>query len=95
MAHIATPGGLRSPTRNEPQPAIRTLQIEADGDRWKGLIKPKIRLMGHWLEQAGFRPGLRVQVTCVTPGVIELRSPEASIAGETNQPSAEPPDAPS
>ena len=25
-------------------------------------------------ERAGFRPGDRVQVTCIAPGVIELRS---------------------
>lgn len=55
----------------------RTLKIEANGDPWKGLIKPKIRLMGRWLERAGFQPGQRVQVTCVAPGVLELRCPEA------------------
>ncbi len=93
MGHIAMSGGLQSPTRMEVQPAVRTLQIEADGDPWKGLIKPKIRLMGRWLEHAGFRPGLRVQVTCVAPGIIELRSPEASIVRET-PPSAEQLDTP-
>ena len=59
-----------------PKPPIRTLKIEADGDFWKGLIKPKIRIKGHWLERAGFTPGNRVQVACVAPGVIELRSPD-------------------
>ena len=29
----------------EQSPADRVLKIEADGDTWKGLIKPKIRLM--------------------------------------------------
>jgi hypothetical protein len=52
------------------------LKIEASGDFWKGLIKPKIRLMGRWLEQVGFKPGSRVHVTCVAPGVIELRASE-------------------
>ncbi|MCX6630026.1 MAG: SymE family type I addiction module toxin [Candidatus Solibacter sp.] len=85
---------LQSPTRMELDPTVRTLQIEAEGDRWKGLIKPKIRLMGRWLEQAGFRPGLRVQVTCVAPGVIELRSPDALIQNETERPSSAQPDAP-
>jgi hypothetical protein len=56
---------------------IRALKIEASGDFWKGLTKPKIRLMGHWLERAGFKPGNRVHVTYVAPGVIELRSPDA------------------
>ena len=55
-------------------PPVRTLKIEAGGDAWKGTIKPKIRLMGRWLEQAGFKPDTRVQVRCVAPGVIELRS---------------------
>jgi hypothetical protein len=55
-------------------PLPRQLKIEESGDAWKGLIKPKIRLMGRWLEQAGFKPGTRVHVVCVAPGVIELRS---------------------
>jgi hypothetical protein len=54
--------------------AIRTLKIEADGDKWKAPLKPKIRLIGRWLERAGFKPGARVQVTCVSSGLIELRS---------------------
>jgi|ERR1017187_3417986 hypothetical protein len=61
---------------NTPDPPVRKLKIEADGDPWKGLIKPKIRLMGRWLERAGFSPGSDVHVTCVAPGVIELRSPD-------------------
>lgn len=61
-----------------PHTLVRTLKIEADGDRWKG-FKPKIRLTGYWLERAGFRPGNRVQVTCVARGMIELRSSDASL----------------
>ena len=57
----------------EQRPSVRLLKIEADGDRWKG-IKPKIRLMGQWLERAGFKPGTRVSVRCLDSGVIELRS---------------------
>lgn len=53
----------------------RTLKIEEDGDFWRNRAKPKIRLVGRWLERAGFSPGSRVHVTCVAPGVIELRSP--------------------
>ena len=94
MAHTAIAGTLQSPTRIEPPPTIRTLQIEADGDPWKGLIKPKIRLMGRWLEQAGFKPGLRVRVTCVAPGVLELRSPDAWSLNETQLPSSAQPDEP-
>ena len=72
----AMPGDLQSGTGMESHASVRTLQIEAEGDRWKG-IKPKIRLLGRWLERAGFKPGHRVQVICVAPGVIELRSPDA------------------
>jgi len=77
-------------TRIPPHGTVRTLKIEAEGDLWKGLIKPKIRLMGRWLEQAGFRPGHRVEVTCVAPGVIELRSPEGVGVDETKPPLSEP-----
>lgn len=59
-------------------PLIRDLKIEAEGDPWRGLFKPKIRLIGRWLERAGFKPGNRVQVVCVAPGVIELRSTNTS-----------------
>jgi hypothetical protein len=57
-------------------PNSRDLKIEPHGDSWKGPIKPKIRLIGRWLERAGFKPGSRVHVTLVAPGVIELRSPD-------------------
>ena len=57
-----------------PQPSVRILKIEAVGDFWKGNTKPKIRLTGQWLERAGFKSGHHVQVTCVAPGVIELRA---------------------
>ena len=56
---------------------LRRLKIEANGDPWKGPIKPKIRLMGGWLERAGFSPGHHVQVKCVASGVIELRCADA------------------
>ncbi len=85
MTDISLPGGSQSSTRIEPRPSVRTLQIEADGDPWKGLIKPKIRLIGRWLEHAGFKPGHRVQVTCVAPGVIELRSPDGLSLNDTRQ----------
>ena len=76
--------------RTEPRTLVRMLKIEEDGDSWKGLIRPKIRLMGRWLERAGFKPGHRVHVTCVAPGVIELRSPDALMRNETKQISSEP-----
>jgi hypothetical protein len=60
-------------------PSVRTLKIEAGGDAWKGTIKPKIRLMGRWLERAGFKPETRVTVRCIAPGIIELRSGELPV----------------
>ncbi len=75
------------PQPTKADPTVRTLKIEADGDPWKGLIKPMIRLTGRWLEQAGFNPGTRVHVTCIAPGVIELRSRDASAATEAEPPS--------
>ena len=74
--------------RVELDPPIRRLKIEAAGDFWKGLTFPRIRLMGRWLERAGFLPGDRVRVTCIAPGVIELRAPNALTTPETSPPSA-------
>ena len=71
-------------------PPVRTLKIEAQGDFWQGLTKPKIRLMGRWLERAGFCPGQHVQVLCLAPGVIELRSPDALTITELAQVLSEP-----
>ena len=73
----------------EADPAVRKLKIEADGDPYKGVIKPKIRIMGRWLERAGFRPGNHVQVTCIAPGVIELRAPDPMLVNGTKPPSSE------
>ena len=66
--------------------AVRQLKIEAGGDPWQRRVTPKIRLMGRWLERAGFSPGSQVQVWCVAPGIIELRSPEVATANTTHQP---------
>ncbi len=57
----------------------RKLKIEKDGDFWRGKIKPKIRLKGCWLEQAGFKPGNHVTVKSLAPGVIELSSNETAL----------------
>jgi len=51
----------------------RRLKIEEVGEFYKGATKPKIRLTGKWLERAGFKPGHHAQITCVAPGVIEMR----------------------
>lgn len=73
---ITSVGGYR------PEPA-RTLKIEACGDFWKGVVKPKIRLTGRWLERAGFKPGEHVRVSFIAPGLVELRSgPTPDESGE-------------
>jgi hypothetical protein len=51
----------------------RTLQIESAGDYWRNKVSPKIRLSGHWLEQAGFKPGNRVEIKLGEPGTLTLR----------------------
>ena len=75
------PGGAMLETNSlnptKPEAPARQLKIEAAGDFWRGLIIPKIRLAGQWLERAGFSPGSHVHVTCLAPGVIELRSRDA------------------
>ena len=84
---------LEPPKRTEPDPAVRTLKIEEAGDFFRGRIKPKIRLMGRWLEQAGFKPGSRVAVTHLAPGVIELRS-DGFVLNERKHAVSEQPDCP-
>jgi len=65
------------PDNSTPCASLRTLKIEETGDFFRNRVKPKIRLMGRWLEKAGFRPGGRVYVVCRAPGIIELRIPDA------------------
>lgn len=52
----------------------RTIKIEESGDPWKKRIKPKIRLSGNWLAQAGFAPGGHVQIVIVSRGIMQLSS---------------------
>ena len=72
--------------------SLRTLKIEETGDFYKQHVKPKIRLMGRWLENAGFRPGGRVHVVCRSPGIIELRIPDALNSTEAESIKCEQPD---
>jgi hypothetical protein len=57
-----------------PCASTRTLKIEEEGDFFGHRVKPKIRLIGRWLEKAGFPAGGRVQVVCRGPGILELRT---------------------
>ena len=52
---------------------VRSLAIETTGDFFHGKIIPRIRIAGQWLEQAGFKPGHRVEVSCDQPGSLTLR----------------------
>jgi Toxin SymE, type I toxin-antitoxin system len=54
----------------------RTLKIEAVGDFAYRRIKPRIRLSGLWLEQAGFKPGHRVEIFTSKPGELSLQFKE-------------------
>ena len=71
---LLKPKPMENPDQHTDPKSLRTLKIEADGDFWKSRTVPKIRLMGRWLERAGFNSGHRVQVTSVAPGIIELRA---------------------
>lgn len=51
----------------------RNLKIEAAGDYWRGKVTPKIRLTGQWLEQAGFKPGNRVEIQLSGQGTLTLK----------------------
>jgi hypothetical protein len=66
--------------------AIRRLKIEESGDGWAGLLRPKIRLMGRWLERAGFKPGGHVHIVSIAPGVLELRSTDVLSPQPTTNP---------
>jgi len=62
-------------------PHQRTLKIEAVGDFARGDIKPRIRLTGHWLERAGFKPGHRVTILLLKPGEMTIQFDEATSPG--------------
>jgi hypothetical protein len=57
----------------------RSLKIEAIGDFACRKIKPRIRLSGHWLEQAGFKPGHRAIIHVPKPGELTLQFKEDAL----------------
>jgi hypothetical protein len=73
---IALPPHATSSTIAKP-PTKRSLKIEAAGDFFKRKVIPKIRLSGKWLEQAGFKPGHRVELDLVDVGEVTLRFVES------------------
>ncbi len=56
----------------------RSLKIERTGDFFRGKIKPRIRLVGQWLERAGFKPGHRVEVHFPEPGTLSIHFIESA-----------------
>jgi hypothetical protein len=54
-------------------PHTRSLAVEAIRDPWRGKIAPRIRIAGQWLEQAGFKPGHRVEVRIDQAESLPLR----------------------
>jgi len=50
----------------------RFLKVEEVGDFSRGKVVPRIRMAGKWLEQAGFKPGCRVQVVARQPGMLNV-----------------------
>ena len=54
----------------------RSLKIEKTGDFCYGRIIPRIRIAGQWLEQAGFKPGHRVEIRFAQPGNLTLHFQE-------------------
>lgn len=68
------------------KPTVRNLKIERLGDymreRWQGLRpKPRIRLHGYWLEDAGFIPGQRCTVEVLGQGEMLIKlAPEEEAA---------------
>jgi len=50
----------------------RSLKVEAVGDFASRKVIPRIRIAGQWLEQAGFKPGHRVEVLIEQPGSLTL-----------------------
>ena len=57
----------------------RNLKIEATGDFAARKIIPRIRLTGHWLQLAGFKPGHRVEIQSLRAGELILQFKEDAL----------------
>jgi len=63
----------------------RSLAIEELGTSFQVEKRvPLVRLKGHWLKAAGFTAGKRVTVTCLSPGVMELRAETVPATGQAS-----------
>ena len=64
---------LAAEIRNAPPARWRNVKIEATGDFWRGRVRPRIVLVGKWLEAAGFKSGHRVEIRVRRSGVLTVR----------------------
>jgi hypothetical protein len=60
------------------------LTVERTGDFWKNKIIPRLRIAGKWFDQAGFKPGSRVTVRLLQPGIMQITvTPTAIVEPDT------------
>lgn len=52
----------------------RSIAVEARGTEYRQVRKAGIRLIGHWLREAGFQPGTRCTVRIVAPGLLAVEA---------------------
>lgn len=57
----------------------RILKVEEVGDFWKERTKPRIRLKGKWLMDAGIYPNHHVEVENPQPGVLVINLVENEV----------------
>ena len=57
---------------------MRTRSLKIEVDPWAEPVKPRIRLHGRWLQEAGFKAGHRVEIHCAEPGKLTLRFVETA-----------------
>ena len=51
----------------------RKLTVEEHGGGYGRTAASTIRLKGQWLRSLGFPPGAKVELTAISPGVLEIR----------------------
>lgn len=51
----------------------RKLRVEEHNASFGKIPASTIRLKGHWLRKLGFAPGASVELTAISPGVLEIR----------------------
>ena len=61
------------------KPKKRILKVEEVGDFWRDRTKPRIRLKGKWLMNAGIHPNSHVEVENPQPGVLVIKLVENEV----------------